>query len=681
MHATEAATFTTDDVYKGIALNKIGFNLAQDLLSEPQRALVYRDDVAREFCTRESSTLPAHGKRRDFNLTLGSSVLYDGRSLEVAFVGETRVLLRGSDTEYETEVLLSSVRRLFEQGHLTLVNETPPSQRRKALFLTPNPTELKIALARARQLEAAKISPEHVMISQRTIQRYRRAVAQAGDTAIEQNLALVPNFRARGNRNPKLPPEVIRLIEHVAREHFNTAAGITKRMAYNAFVDACESAGQTPCSERIFNIRIGLHANLEKRVGRRLADKATPLPINLEFREPVHGVRAWEYVHFDHTELDLELLEPSGEHLRKAWLSLAICAATRRIVGFYLSFSSPSYVSCMMLLRDIVRRYGRLPEMVVVDNGTDFRSASFMRVLQLYGVHQRWRPKGKPRYGSVMERVFGVANSQFLHNLRGNTKLMKHARLVTRSVNPNAHVEWTLVALHGALDFYFEKLYGNEVHPAYNETPNDRFNRLVHEAGARTHKWVRYDKLFRIETCPEPDAGCTRVVDQVRGIKVNNTFYACGALATPSIHGTKVQVRIEPWDPSIVYALINGAWHTCRSRSLAKFDYASELELRYALQEAAKRSGLARRNVTPERAREWLQILKAENFDPRLRLRQNEMRIVYAPLNMLVADTESVEVVSGPEPEVVPKAIDIGAPTELGECGGDEDNDEFGLLY
>lgn len=674
--------FTTDDIYKSIALNLVGFNLSEHLLSDPSRSIVYRDPIAREFCARIDNTTPALRERRDFSLAPGASVLYDGMSFEVALAGATRLLLRRRDSGDEVEVSISSIRQLFDRGELKLIGEPPPRQTHE--HPTASPKEVEAALTRVHQLNLAKTAPEQVAVSTRTLQRYRRAMAEAGASAIEQNLALVPRFREQGNRRPKLPQEVLALIETTARDHFNTAAGISKRTAYRLFVDACHKQGLSPCSERIFNIRIGSATNIEARVGRRLADRVTPLPLHLEFSDPVHGVRAWEYVHFDHTEIDLELKAPDGTPLRKAWLSLAICTATRRIVGFYLSFSAPSYVSCMMLLRDIVRRHGRLPETIVVDNGPDFRSKSFKRVLELYGVNTRWRPKGRPRYGSVMERVFGTTNTQFVHNLNGNTKLMKHARSVTRSVRPDAYVEWTLVALHGALKFFFERLYGNAIHPAYGETPNDRFARLVHEAGARMHKWIRYDTLFRIETCPEPDSGCTRVVDHVRGIKVNNAFYYCDAFRRqPGVHGAKVEVRVEPWDPSVVYALVDNSWHTCRSRSLAKYSYASEVELRYALEEAARRSGIARRDVTPERVQEWLQILEAENFDPRLRLRQQEMRLVYAPLEMLAADAQPDRAANEhPEPsrEAEEAVLEEKGAPEMNEDDDEENDDEFGLL-
>ncbi|AYH43129.1 hypothetical protein CDA09_06980 [Azoarcus sp. DN11] len=124
----------------------------------------------------------------------------------------------------------------------------------------------------------------------------------------------------------------------------------------------------------------------------------------------------------DHTELDIELVSlKTGKSLGRPWLSLAIDAFTRRIVGIYLSFDPPSYRSNMMLLRDIVRRHRRLPQFIVVDNGADFRSEDFKHFAELMRIHVRYCPAGNPRHGSVMERIFGRIHTEYIHNLAGNT--------------------------------------------------------------------------------------------------------------------------------------------------------------------------------------------------------------------------------------------------------------------
>src|SRR5262249_55485478 len=150
--------------------------------------------------------------------------------------------------------------------------------------------------------------------------------------------------------------------------------------------------------------------------------------------------------------------------LGRPWLSLAVDADSRDVLGFYLSFRDPSEFSCMMVLRDIVRRHGRMPELILTDNGPGFRSGLLKHVCETYRANHQFRPPAQPRCGSVMERLFQTTNTEFLHNLEGNTKLMKHVRTVTKSVRPERFACWTLPALHGGLDYFFRSVYGKEFH-------------------------------------------------------------------------------------------------------------------------------------------------------------------------------------------------------------------------
>jgi len=64
-----------------------------------------------------------------------------------------------------------------------------------------------------------------------------------------------------------------------------------------------------------------------------------------------------QYVHIDHAPLEVLLGTPGdGDNLARPWLSLAIDAESRAIVGAFLSSEPPSCRSCTTVLRDIVRR-------------------------------------------------------------------------------------------------------------------------------------------------------------------------------------------------------------------------------------------------------------------------------------------------------------------------------------
>jgi hypothetical protein len=90
----------------------------------------------------------------------------------------------------------------------------------------------------------------------------------------------------------------------------------------------------------------------------------------------------------------------------------------------------------MMVLRECVRRYGRFPQCLVVDGGKEFESIYFDTLLARFECTKKTRPPAKARFGSICERLFGTSNTQFVHNLAGNTQITKNVRQVTKSVNP-----------------------------------------------------------------------------------------------------------------------------------------------------------------------------------------------------------------------------------------------------
>ena len=91
------------------------------------------------------------------------------------------------------------------------------------------------------------------------------------------------------------------------------------------------------------------------------------------------------------------------------------------------------------------RRHGRLPQILVIDGGPEFQSTYFETLLARYEVTKKTRPPAKARFGSVCERLFGTTNTQFIHNLRGNTQITRNVRQVTKSVSPQGQAVWTWV--------------------------------------------------------------------------------------------------------------------------------------------------------------------------------------------------------------------------------------------
>lgn len=73
-----------------------------------------------------------------------------------------------------------------------------------------------------------------------------------------------------------------------------------------------------------------------------------------------------------------------------------------------------------MVLHGCVHQHNRLPEMLAVDWGLEFRSIYFEILLARYECNKATHPPAKPRFGSVVERLFGKAHTTFVYNLAEN---------------------------------------------------------------------------------------------------------------------------------------------------------------------------------------------------------------------------------------------------------------------
>ena len=107
---------------------------------------------------------------------------------------------------------------------------------------------------------------------------------------------------------------------------------------------------------------------------------------------------------------------------------------SRRLLAVILLYQAPSKVACMLTMRQCGRRFGRLPQTLVVDGGREFQSAYFETLLACYECAKKTRPPAKSRFGSVVERLFGTTNTQFIYNLQGKTQSTRNVRQVTASV-------------------------------------------------------------------------------------------------------------------------------------------------------------------------------------------------------------------------------------------------------
>ncbi|MDF0556349.1 transposase family protein, partial [Kamptonema sp. UHCC 0994] len=435
-------------------------------------------------------------------------------------------------------------------------------------------------------------------------------------------------------RKRKLPEDTLAIMDKFIAEDYETLK--QKRMweVYAALVHACEQSGAIAPSYKAFTKEVKRRDGYEqtkKRQGRRAAYQRESFYWELNKTTPRHGDRSFEIGHIDHTQLDVELVcSRTGRPLGRPWATFLIDAFSRRLLAVYLTFDSPSYRSCLMALRICVKRHGRLPQTIVVDNGSEFHSVYFETLLATFECTKKQRPPAKARFGSVCERLFGTSNTQFIHNLLGNTQIMRQVRQVTKSINPKNQAIWTLGILYEYLCTWAYEVYDTDEHPALFQSPRDAFASGMAVSGSRTHRMIPYDQNFQILTLPTTLDGKAKVQPS-RGVKINYIYYWSNTFRDPEIENTSVQIRYDPFDAGIAYAFVRGQWVECVSQYYSEFQGRSEKELKLASIELRKhqQNHAGQSKISAKKLAEFLATVEAQEVLLEQRSHDIEVREVF----------------------------------------------------
>ena len=145
-----------------------------------------------------------------------------------------------------------------------------------------------------------------------------------------------------------------------------------------------------------------------------------------------------------------------------------------------------------------------------------------------------------------------------LHNLNGNTKILRNVRQATQSHLPKNLADWNLENLYNVIEAWLELEYDQHQHPALGMSPKEAFDKAQREMGNRPHKLIAFNQDFLVATCPTADRQGKRVVDAQRGVKVNNFYYFTPELRDHQIIGHQIPVRVDPTDAATVYVQVRG---------------------------------------------------------------------------------------------------------------------------
>lgn len=563
-------------VFQLLLTKNIFIDLREGWLGDEKHVRLFESKEIYDFFVELNSEQPVSTGNftiRVADILPGTTVRWNELALEIVLIGETEIMLRSGENNYQT-FPHKIFEQLIEEGSITGVHFRPIVDKGSEAYHIIQQLGTRAALAEALhrfgiikpafkgeeitdKVNTSKTHRNWIKAYERSERKYKNGL-----------LGLIPQHHQKGNKTDRLENSCQglrkKMVDFIATKYENPI-NKTKSLAYGEFCVQCETEGVQPPSLKTFIEEIKLRATAEqteKMQGKKVAYQEE------EFNDwfngiPLHGDRPWEYAHIDHTQVDLEMKHSEKDiEMIPAWVSIMFDSNPRDVLAYYLTFDKPSYRSCMCLIRECVRRHGRLPECFIVDNGPEFHSVYFEKLLARYKCDVIWRPPTKPRYGSIIERFIHTFNKQLIHNLVGNRKMLKNVRQMTKEVDPKRTAKWNLPLLDLSLDEYFYNEYPNQSHSTLGQTPNQARAEGMLKFPIPTPELIAYDDEFLIETMPSTRKGTAKLI-RSRGIKFNGYFYRSKRLRRPELYSKQLEIRYDPFSHAHIYVLVGNEWVEC----------------------------------------------------------------------------------------------------------------------
>ena len=504
------------------------------------------------------------------SLAPSAALLWDGVPWRVLSRDpDSLTLCSVNDPSRVASLSLSDLERLLRTGAVSCdLSDAQDfvAERAAQLLSRASEADLRLATRRAAALQhflnhGAPPSGVGVRTVRRYLQWFNTAQSRYG-------MGYLGLIRRRGRRpgTSNLSAPELQALHEVVEEFAGDRKAGRLSAAYGRLTSLCTERGlQIVPSEETLRRALLRESVPEMERARRGSGAAYQVQGPLPGGAPVwlvHGDRAFEFGHIDHTPLDLQLVSHrTGAVLGKAWLTLLIDSFTRMPLAFVLSFDDPSRASVLAALYDCVARHHRLPDTLVVDQGPEFQSSDLENALAALCVNKQERPARKPRFGAVVERMFGILNTRLVHELQGNTTVLSLGRSLSHSRHPSRSAAWSLPMLTAACEQWLFEVYPGLVHGSLGAKPRDVFRHSIASHGERPVRYVALDERLRMLLALTP-RGRTRRVHPSRGVVIDylrywNDDFEFGDVAD-------VPVKVDPADCSVAYAYVRGTWVICR---------------------------------------------------------------------------------------------------------------------
>ncbi len=555
-------------IISSIVKRKIYFDLQNELLLYPESAYIYADENA--FYRLNSLSTPATLVEASSISELSNQkfIWWNGNKVEILSTSEESIIIDGGEIEYipiaDIEKAIDNKEMLIE---LVEVNDADKIESYLSKF---KKSDIENAVSKKADLEIFNSGKKSVK-SISTIKRWKKKMAEAKANLGDSLLGLIDQSFKKGNRKRRISDEHLNIIQETIKKEYLTPTGRSAKFCFDLYASACKKLNLSPLSLTSFYEEIKRTSKRKivlAREGYKAAYALGVEPAEYDGKDdaPARGDYAFHLAHIDHTPIEMDFIsEIDGKVISmRLLLTFLIDSYSNEILAFHVHFEDASYRSVMLVMRECYRRYKRLPIIVMCDGASEFKSTSIQVSAASLGITLRYRPTGKFRHGTIIERTFGTSQTELIHNLQGNRKLKKYGRGQSKTHDSEAFATWTATEFYEEFYRFCYEDYPNNERGGIRETPRNRFNRSIQSFDETPGVKVDSDLLADIQLLPTHPTEITMRNGVVEFKKI--TYLINKTITDYRYEKIKVKVKYDPYNASTIYVLLGNKFEKLITR-------------------------------------------------------------------------------------------------------------------
>lgn len=370
--------------------------------------------------------------------------------------------------------------------------------------------------------------------------------------------ACLTRYANSGNYLPRLTEEQEAIMKHVILRYWHAGKITREKDLYFTLKRECEKQniecpGRTALYERLRKESPVRHALNTGGLRGYQAIRCATDPRTRSLTPIGYG----HTLHIDSSKLDNKIAPDLVKRMPAlaAIFYIGIDGATGDTMADALIFGHARTDGIAILLREYVRRHGRLPHIIHLDRGPENKSLWILGFAE-GRITLRWSPTGGSAWNGLAENAIKKVNHNVAHQLIGSTEPDQKGRKVDGRFKSHRNAKTSFEDIRKEFRTYIYEDMPNSP-DGDDRAPSEKREELLALYGNTGIPCV-YDEEFLLQTSVEVDA--KKSANPRRGVRTEDGLFSSDELLNAMRLNAVEELRRDCEDPTVLRVRIGGRW-------------------------------------------------------------------------------------------------------------------------